>query len=131
MMKRSGLIALVAAAAWIVASEFIRNELLFKSLWVNHYAGLNLTFQTRPLNGVLWMVWSLIAAVVLQQLLGRFSARRAVALTWIALFPAMWITLFNLQVLPLGLLVFAVPLSVIELAIATWIIRSLTAETKA
>jgi len=35
----------------------------------------------------------------------------------------MWLVTYNLQVLPLGLLVFAIPLSVIEVGVAALIIR--------
>jgi hypothetical protein len=124
-MKRMDWMALAAAGLWITASEFVRNELLFKSHWVNHYAGLNLTFETTPVNGILWLVWSFIIAAVLQQVLERFSLRGSVALTWLVTFPTMWITLFNLQVLPAGLLVFALPLSILEIAVAAWLLRRL------
>ena len=113
------------AGLWITASEFIRNELLFKPYWTSHYQGLGLTFETKPLNGVLWLVWSMIFACIIQQLIGRFSFRRSVAIAWVAGFPMMWITLFNLQVLPLGLLVFALPLSLIEVLVAALIMRKL------
>ena len=35
----------------------------------------------------------------------------------------MWFVLYNLQVLPTGLLVFAVPLSLLEVLVAAWIVR--------
>ncbi|MFO1034283.1 MAG: hypothetical protein U1E15_09500 [Hyphomicrobiales bacterium] len=110
------------AGLWITASEFVRNELLFKSFWTGHYQGLGLTFETKPLNGVLWLVWSMIFACIIQQLLSRFSFGRSVAMAWVAGFPMMWITLFNLQVLPLGLLVFALPLSIVEVLVAALIL---------
>jgi hypothetical protein len=124
-MKRMDWIALAAAGLWITASEFVRNELLFKSYWVDHFAGLHLSFETTPLNGVLWLVWSFIIAAVLQQLVKRFSLRGGAALTWLVTFPTMWITLFNLQVLPAGLLVFALPLSILEIAVAALLLRRL------
>jgi len=37
----------------------------------------------------------------------------------------MWITLYNLQVLPLGLLFAAIPLSLLEVAVAVGIMRRL------
>lgn len=114
------------ATIWITAFEFLRNGILFKSYWTGHFSGLGLTFQTTPLNGVLWLVWSLFLALMVQQMLCRFSLRTAVALSWLAAFPMMWIALFNLQVLPIGLLTFAVPLSLIEVAVAALIIRKLT-----
>ena len=43
----------LAAAAWIGVSEFVRNELLFKFLWTGHYAELGLVFPDGPVNGAL------------------------------------------------------------------------------
>jgi hypothetical protein len=119
-------IPIVVAGLWVTASEFVRNEVLFKSFWTSHYQGLGLTFETTPLNGIVWVLWSLLLAGVIQQLLSRFSLRRSLVLAWIIGFPMMWLTLFNLQVLPLGLLVFAVPLSVLEVLVAALIIRKLS-----
>jgi len=115
--------AVVAAGLWITISEFVRNELLFKSYWVDHFAALNLTFETKPLNGILWTVWSFLVAYLLLVLTSRLSFGRAMLLGWLAFFPTMWITLFNLQVLPLPLLTFAIPLGLIEVAVAILILR--------
>lgn len=115
---RTRLLSLALAGLWITLSEFLRNEILFKGQWVARYAALGLTFETRPLNGILWTVWSFALAFVLDQLMGRFSFKSAVALTWLAAFVLMWITLFNLQVLPPRLLLAAVPLSLLEVVVA-------------
>ncbi|NMD06989.1 MAG: hypothetical protein GYA66_03315 [Phyllobacteriaceae bacterium] len=123
---RVAILPLAAAAVWITASEFLRNEILFKSYWTGHFSGLGLQFATTPVNGALWVAWSVSLALVLQQLLGRFSVRSAVALAWLAAFPMMWFALFNLQVLPVSLLAFAVPLSLLEVVVAAFIIRKLT-----
>ena len=37
----------------------------------------------------------------------------------------MWIVIFNLQVLPLEILIFAVPLSIVEIIVAQMIIRKM------
>ena len=73
---------------------------------------------------MLWLVWSVLLALIIHALLSRFSMARSILLAWIVAFPMMWIALYNLQVLPLGLLVVAVPLSVLEVAVAAWIIGS-------
>lgn len=113
---------LVWATLWIVVSEFGRNELLLKSYWTRHFGSLELTFETRPANGVLWVVWSLALAYLILRLGTRFSRVETVFLAWLAAFGMMWLTLFNLQVLPMGLLVFALPLSLLEIWIAALIL---------
>jgi hypothetical protein len=121
-MKKTAL-PIIAAGLWITASEFIRNQFLFKGLWVEHYRSLGLGFETRPLNGILWMVWSFLLACGIFALLPKFSFAKAVVLAWIPAFVLMWITLFNLQVLPLKLLLPAVPLSLLEAAVAGFILK--------
>ncbi len=111
------------AGLWITFSEFLRNEILFKSFWVNHYQNLNLKFETLPLNGILWMIWSFGLAFFIERLLKKYSVRETFLLAWGVAFPLMWITLFNLQVLPLNLLLPAIPLSFIEIAIAIFILK--------
>lgn len=123
-MKKS-LTAIVTAAAWITISELVRNELLLKSYWVEHYARLGLKFATLPINGILWTVWSLGLAVLIAKLCQTYSFWETVAYVWLAAFVMMWICLFNLQVLPLGLLLAAVPLSLFEVVIAAAIVRKI------
>jgi hypothetical protein len=43
----------------------------------------------------------------------------------------MWVVIWNLNVLPLGLLYFAVPMSLFEAFVAAWIIKRLVGKSKA
>jgi hypothetical protein len=43
-------------------------------------------------------------------------------ITWLAAFVLMWLVVGNMAVLPFGILVYAIPLSLIEVALASWII---------
>ncbi len=121
-MKKS-LLAIVVAGLWITASEFIRNELVFKSYWTGHYANLGLKFATVPVNGILWTVWSFVFAAVIAKLLTKFTFLETVGYAWLAGFVLMWISLYNLQVLPRGLLYFALPLSLLEVAVAAYLVH--------
>lgn len=125
MMLRKTVLPIFSAGIWITASEFTRNELLFRSYWVDHYKSLNLVFETLPINGVLWMAWSFILAYVIYKLLEHFSFIETLVLAWLSAFVMMWITIYNLQVLPLTLLLAAVPLSLVEVAVAELIINKL------
>ena len=121
-MKKTAL-PIALAGIWITASEFVRNQFLFNSYWVDHFRSLGLKFETLPLNGILWMIWSFLLAYGIFELLRKFSFGKTILLAWVPAFVLMWITIFNLQVLPLKLLVPAVPLSLIEVAIGGLIIR--------
>ncbi|MEI6731425.1 MAG: hypothetical protein WCK90_01960 [archaeon] len=120
-MKR--ILPITLAAVWIVISEFFRNEFVFKRYWIDHFAWLGLEFKTLPVNGILWIIWSVALAFVIFKLLTKFSFRETVLLSWLVAFVMMWLTMYNLQVLPLMLLLFAVPLSLIEVLVAAWIIE--------
>jgi hypothetical protein len=123
MIMKKTILPILSAGIWITVSEFARNELLFKSFWVDYYKSLNLSFETLPLNGVLWMIWSFILACVIYMLLKHYSFVKTLLLAWLTAFVMMWITIYNLQVLPLQLLLAAVPLSLIEIIIAELIIN--------
>ncbi|MEI6221590.1 MAG: hypothetical protein WCP97_02385 [bacterium] len=108
---------------WITLSEFLRNEILFKTYWTKHYSSLGLTFETKPINGIIWLIWSFLLAYLIFSLLQHLSFKKTLLLSWLTSFVMMWLTLYNLQVLPLALLLFAIPLSALEVFIAAAIIR--------
>ncbi len=124
-MKRA-LLSILAATVWISVSEFVRNQLLFAFLWKRHYAALGLAFPDRPVNGAMWGLWSLLFAVAVYLIARRFSFAETVLIAWLTGFLMMWVVIGNLGVLPFGLLWFAIPLSVLEVVVAVWIIRALT-----
>ncbi len=113
------------AFLWITVSEFVRNELLFKSYWIEHYEKLGIVFPSAPVNGAVWGLWSLLLAVLIFILAKKFSYVQSCLLVWFAGFVLMWVVIGNLNVLPYGLLVFAIPLSLLEVFVAGWIVRKL------
>ncbi len=113
------------AFLWITVSEFVRNELLFKSYWVEHYEKLGIVFPSAPANGAVWGLWSLLLAVLIYILAKKFSYVQTCLLVWFAGFVLMWVVIGNLNVLPYGLLAFAIPLSLLEVFVAGWIVRKL------
>jgi hypothetical protein len=121
-MKRVFL-AVFLSGLWIVVSEFVRNEFLFKYYWTNHFKSIGLTFTTLPINGILWMFWSFILAYIIYKLLIKFSFIQTVILSWLGAFVMMWITIYNLQTLPIKILYIAVPLSLLEIVIAAFIVK--------
>ncbi len=120
------IVPIVLATVWISFSEFVRNEFLFKSYWVNHYEKLGLLFPSEPINGAMWGLWSLFFAITIFVLAKKFTMLQTVLLSWFVAFVLMWIVIGNLYVLPGGLLYFAVPLSVLETIVAAWIIEKLS-----
>lgn len=115
----------ILAAAWIGVSEFARNELLFKSYWTEHYAGLGLVFPSQPINGAMWGVWSILFAAAVFVIAKKFPLLQTAALAWFVGFVLMWVAIGNLGVLPYESLFFAVPLSLLEAFVAAVIVKKL------
>lgn len=120
---KKSLYAILLAGLWINASEFFRNEVLVKSLWTAHFQALGLTFPSAPLNGALWMLWGFVFAMVVLAISRRASLLQTTFVLWLIAFPMMWLVLWNLGVLPIGILPYAVPLSLLEVLVATLICR--------
>lgn len=113
------------ATLWISLSEFLRNEILFKSFWQEHYTRMGLAFPDAPVNGAVWGLWSLLFAVAIFILAKKFTLLQTTFLAWWVGFVLMWVVIGNLGVLPVGLLKFAVPLSLLECGLAAFIIKKL------
>jgi hypothetical protein len=121
------ILPVLLAAIWISFSEFLRNEILFKSHWTSHYQRLGLVFPSAPINGVIWGLWSVLFAVAIFIFARKYSLIQTFLLAWFVGFVLMWIVIGNLGVLPVRLLLFAVPLSLLESFLASWIIKRMTA----
>ena len=121
-MKKA-ILPVLLATLWIGFSEFLRNQLLFISYWENHYNNMGLIFPSKPLNGMIWMLWSLVFATTIYVLSKKLSTQEAIAVAWVMGFMLMWLTVGNLGVLPFRLLWFAIPLSIIEVIVAVHIIQ--------
>lgn len=118
-------LAITLTGVWVNASEFFRNEVLVKAYWLEHYQWLGLTFPSAPLNGMVWMVWGFLFALAIFIVSRKFDLLQTTLLCWLMVFVLMWIVAWNLAVLPLGLLVYAVPLSLLEAFVGAYLCRKL------
>jgi hypothetical protein len=124
-MKRF-LLATLSAGLWIGANEFLRNELLFKSAWIEKYRSLGLRFPSSPVNNALWAVWGFLLAAVIVHLVRRRKLAETILIAWTLAFALMWIVIGNLGVLPFALLPVAVPWALFEVAGAAFIAARIT-----
>ena len=120
------ILPVLLATIWISISEFVRNEFLVKSFWTEHYRSLGLTFPSEPLNGAVWGIWSLLLATAIFILSKKFTLVQTTLLAWLVAFVMMWVVIGNLGVLPYGILFYAIPLSLLEIFVAGWIMRKLS-----
>ena len=114
------------AGIWVNLSEFLRNEFLLKEYWTNHYAQMNQTFPSEPVNGIIWMIWGFMFAIVVFILSRKFNLLQTTLLSWFVGFVLMWLVIWNLNVLPIGIMYFAFPLSLLEAFLASWICHKLS-----
>lgn len=115
------ILAFVVAGIWINASEFLRNQALILSRWKDHYGSLGLAFPAEPRNAAVWVVWGFVFAGFTYAVSRRFGLAATSLLGWTAAFLMMWLVTWNLSVLPLGILWYAVPLSALEAFVAALI----------
>lgn len=117
--------AILISGIWISLSEFFRNEILLKNYWINHYNKLGLIFPNTPINGIIWGIWSFLLSIAIFVLLRKFSILFTTFLSWFFAFVLMWLVIGNMEVLPYTILPFAIPLSILECFVATYIIKIL------
>lgn len=119
------MLAVVLAGVWVGLCEFVRNQLLLVSQWQSHYRGLGLEFPSRAVNGIMWMVWSFLMAGATFAVSRRFGIWQTMLIAWILGYLMMWVVIWNLLVLPVGILPVAVPFSLVEAFGAAFICRKL------
>ena len=125
-MKKT-ILPIFLATIWISISEFVSNEFILKSYWTEHYKKLGLVFPSEPINGAVWGLWSLCFAIAIFIIAKKFSLLQTTFLSWFVGFLLMWIVIWNMNVLPTGLLLFAIPLSLLEAFLASFIVKKITA----
>jgi len=124
------ILPIVLAGIWISISEFVRNEFILKSFWLEHYQQMGLLFPSEPINGAIWGIWSFFYAVSIYIFSKKFSLLQTTLFSWFVGFVLMWLVIGNLNVLPYKILPFAIPLSLLEAFIASFIIEKLSKEKK-
>jgi hypothetical protein len=115
------IIAVLLTGVWVNASEFLRNEVLLKAHWVEHYQSLGMTFPSEPLNGIIWVAWGFLFAIAIYSISRKFDLIQTTLVSWFMAFVLMWFVTWNLNVLPGAILVYAVPLSLLEAFIGSYI----------
>ena len=125
-LQSRSIIAVVLTGIWVNASEFLRNEVLLKTYWVNHYQSLGMTFPSEPRNGMIWVAWGFLFAIAIYLISRKFNLIQTALISWFMAFVLMWVVTWNLNVLPSAILVYAVPLSLLEAFIGSYICKKMS-----
>ena len=120
-LQSRNIMAVILTGIWVNASEFFRNEVLLKKYWIDHYQSLGMTFPSAPLNGMIWVAWGFLFAIAIDIISKKFNLMRTTLISWFMAFVLMWIVTWNLNVLPGAILIYAVPLSLLEAFIGSYI----------
>ncbi len=119
------MLAVVVAGFWVGMCEFVRNQLLLLPQWQTHYRNMGLAFPSQPVNAMLWVVWSFLLAGTAFAISRRFGLWQTTFIAWAMAFVMMWVVIWNLSVLPVGIMPIAVPFSFIEALGAAFLCRRL------
>lgn len=120
-LQSRSIIAVLLSGIWVNTSEFVRNEVLLKTYWIDHYKSLGIIFPSEPKNGILWIAWGFLFAVAIYLISRKFSLIQTALISWFMAFFLMWVVILNLNVLPIAILIYAVPLSLLEAFIGSYI----------
>ena len=120
-LQSRNIIAIILTGIWVNASEFFRNEVLLKTYWIDHYRSLGMTFPSEPLNGMIWVAWGFLFAITIYIISRKFDLIQTTLISWFMAFVLMWVVTWNLNVLPSAILIYAVPLSLLEAFIGSYI----------
>ena len=93
---------------------------------MEHYKELGLVFPSEPINGAVWGLWSLLFAISIFIIAKRFTLKETTLISWFIGFVLMWVVIGNLNVLPYGILIYTIPLSLLEAFLAALIIKKLS-----
>ena len=115
------ILPILITGIWINISETVRWMFLVESYWLEKYQILNLTFPNETINMIAWMLWGFFHSTVIFILSKRYNLLQTTVLSWFVAFVMMWVIVWNIGVLPTGMLWFNIPLSLLETFIGAYI----------
>ena len=114
------------AGVWINISETLRWVFLVKPYWLEFHQNLGLVLPEEPVNMIIWMIWGFIFATTIFIFSRKFNLWQTTFLSWFLLLVMFWVVLWNLNLLPVGIVPIAAPLGLIEAFVAAWICQKLS-----
>jgi hypothetical protein len=125
-LQSRSIFAVILTGIGVNVSEFFRNQVLLKTYWVDHYQSLGMTFPSEPQNGMIWVVWGFLFAIAIYFISRKFNLIHTTLIRWLMAFVLMWVVTWNLNILPSAILIYAVPLSLLEAFIGSYICRKMS-----
>ena len=117
--------AIILSGIWMNISEFVRNEWVLQDLWQEGFGAIGLSFPSAPVNGAIWGLWTFLFVSLLSLVCTRFTVLQSILISWCYGFVLLWLAMWNMAVLPVGILWLAVPWSLAEVSVAAYICQKI------
>jgi len=124
------ILPILITGIWINISETVRWLLLVEEYWIDHYQNLNLVFPTGLESGLIWMIWGFCFATVIFILSKKFTLLQTTLFSWFVAFVMLWVVLWNINILPVGILWIVIPLSLFEAFVGAWMCKWIAKKQK-
>jgi hypothetical protein len=112
---------IIIVSIWINIAETLRWVFFTKDYFIKHYQDMNLVLPFGPLYLVLWLIWGILLSVMIFIISKKFTILQTTFIIWLMAFFMVWITLFNMNALPVSILWLVVPLSFISILVGVLI----------
>jgi hypothetical protein len=120
---KKAVLPILLTGIWINISITIVWLLALESYWVAKFQSLNLIFPTGLINNIIWMIWGFMLATIIFILSKKFSQIQTTLIAWFAAFVIMWVIVWNIGVLPTGMLWFNIPFTLFVTLIGAFICK--------
>ena len=112
---------ILLVSIWINIFETLRWMLFAKPDIDIHFKAANLVLPDEPVNNLLWVIWGIIIAVMIYIVSKKFKVIQTTFIVCITVYVMHWIALWNFAVLPINILLLAVPLTFINVLVGALI----------
>ena len=117
------ILPILLTGIWINVSITIGWMLILERYWIEKYQSINIVFPTGLTNNIVWMIWGFMYGIAIFILSKKFSVLQTTLLGWFAAFAMMWVIVWNIGVLPTGMLLFNIPNTLFVTFIGAWICK--------
>ena len=112
---------ILLVSLWINVYETLRWMLFAKPDIDRYFKTANIVLPNGVINNILWLIWGIIIAVIIFIISKKFKVLQTTFIVWITVYVMHWIALWNFAVLPINILLLAVPLTFINVFVGALI----------
>jgi hypothetical protein len=120
------ILPILLTGIWLNISGTVKWIFLIESYWIEKYSALGIVLPTGLINNITWMIWGFLFATTILILSKKFNLIQTTLLSWFVAYGMMWVIVWNVGVLPTGMLWINVPLSLFETFVGALICKKLS-----